>query len=327
MTRPNYQTICHSFLLKDLSGRTNDVVSRRFGLEGEKETLDSIGKAYGITRERVRQIEEQGFKELEKKTEMTNCQAVFKSFVTGLRKSGSLKREDLLLDLLGGPKFKNHIFFLLVLGKPFERFGETKDLYAFWSIDKSSLSNAQKVIDSFIAELKKRNQPLAVPSNIPLSYIEISKYILKGPEGLYGLREWPDINPRGIKDKAYVVLKKEKKPLHFTKVASLINHSSLFESPTSVIDQTVHNELIKDSRFVLVGRGLYALQDWGYEPGVVREVILRVLRGAKKPIKKDEIVKKVLEQRQVKPNTILLNLQSKKYFIKNSEGKYTIREA
>src|SRR3990167_4119778 len=46
-------------LIKSLSARNKDIISRRFGLKnGRKETLESIGKSYGITRERVRQIEE-----------------------------------------------------------------------------------------------------------------------------------------------------------------------------------------------------------------------------------------------------------------------------
>lgn len=323
----NYQTICHSTLLKDLPKRSQEVIWRRFGLRGEKETLESIGRAFDITRERVRQIEEQGLKEAAKGLENPRCQKVLQSFISEIKASGSLRKEDILLERLGGPKFNNHVFFLLTLGEPFQRFSETEDFYACWTIDKNSPHVAKRVVDSFIGELKKKNKPLALPANVLPAYVEISKNILKGPEGLYGLPDWPNINPRGIKDKAYIVLRKENKPLHFTEVASLINVSPLFDQPKTIISQTVHNELIKDSRFVLVGRGLYALQEWGYAPGVVREVILRVLGEAKRPVAKEKVVAKVLKQRQVKPNTILLNLQNKKYFIKNSQGKYFIRQA
>lgn len=321
----NYQTICYNTLLKDLSGRTRDVMVRRFGLGGERETLESIAKTYDITRERVRQIEEQGFKDLENKIESPVCQNVFRHFVRHLKASGSLQKEETLLDQLAGSKFKNHILFLLTLGKPFERFNETENFHSFWAIDKNSFNIAKGAINSLITDLKKKKQPMALPRHISPSYIEITKYILKSPEGLYGLRDWPEINPRGIKDRAYIVLKKEKKPLHFTGVASSINTSPLFKSDKPVISQTVHNELIKDQRFVLVGRGLYALREWGYESGVVREVISTVLQKTKRPMEKEEVVKKVLEQRHVKPNTILLNLQNKKYF-KSFEGKYTIRK-
>jgi len=315
----NFQTICHSNLLRDLPARQKDVLSRRFGLKGEKETLEAVGRAYGITRERVRQIEKEGLKRLEDRIDNVQCQKVFQAFSKELKDSGSLKREDILLAKLGGAKLQNHVLFLLTLGKPFERINETGDFHSFWTVDKNSFNTARKHISAFILELKRKQKPLSLPNKFSLSYIEISKNILKGPQGLYGLKNWPEIRPRGIKDKAYIVFKKEEKPLHFTRVARYIGKDAL--------PQTVHNELIKDPRFVLIGRGLYALEEWGYTPGIVRQVISDVFKASKKSLSKDQVLREVLKQRQVKPNTILLNLQSKKYFIKNSEGKYFIRKA
>ncbi len=314
----NYQTICHSNLLRGLPGRTEDVLSRRFGLRGEKETLEEIGGSYGVTRERVRQIENDGFGRLAERIEAPEYQKVFSVFVSELKAAGSLMKEDALLAKLGGQKFQNHIFFLLTLGKPFQRLSETPDTYAFWTIDKSAVFAARRAIDSFAAELRKKGELLPLPKTILSSYIDISKKILKDSRGLYGLKEWPEVSPRGVKDKAYIVFKKEKRPLHFTQVADLIGQGTLC--------QTVHNELIKDQRFVLVGRGLYALKEWGYQPGIVRDVISSVLKTSAKPLDKDKILGKVLEQRYVKPNTVLLNLQNKKYFFKTPEGKYTVRE-
>lgn len=313
----NYQTICHGILLRGLPERTEDVLSRRFGLRGERETLEEIGERYGITRERVRQIQDDGLVILEKRSQSPECQKVFKAFAQKLKNSGSLKKEDMLLADLGSNS-ENYVYFLLTISKQFQRFSETEDFHAFWAIDKNAFESAKKSLNFFMAELQKKQQPLSLPKIVLASYAEISKNVLKGSEGLYGLKEWPEINPRGIKDKAFIVLKKEQKPLHFSEVATLIGNGAL--------RQTVHNELIKDQRFVLVGRGLYALKEWGYEPGIVREVIAHVLKEAKKPMAKDMVVDKVLTQRLVKPNTILLNLQNKKYFLKTSEGKYTVRE-
>ena len=306
-------------LLKDLPARQKDVISRRFGLKGEKQTLESIGRAYQITRERVRQIEKDGLQGLAEKIESPQCQNIFNYFIKELKTSGCLKKEDLLLQKLGGEKLQNHILFLLTLGRPFQKAGETADFYSFWTIDKNSFNAAKKQIDGFFSTLEKEKQPLPLPVNMPVSYVEISKKILPGSNGLYGLPNWPEINPKGIKDKAYLVFKKEQKPLHFSQVAKGIGKNAL--------PQTVHNELIKDSRFVLVGRGLYALEEWGYAPGVVRQVIVDVLKTAEKALAKEQIIKQVLEQRQVKPTTILLNLHNKRYFAKDVEGRYTIRKA
>jgi DNA-directed RNA polymerase delta subunit len=162
-----------------------------------------------------------------------------------------------------------------------------------------------------------------VNKNVFNSYLEISKKIQANAEGQIGLRNWVEINPRGIKDKAYLVLKKEQKPLHFSQVAILIGNSP-FASQKKVHIATVHNELIKDSRFVLVGRGLYALKEWGYQPGVVKDVILGVLKEAKASLSREEIIKKVSAQRLVKENTISLNLRDQNYFVRGTDGRYKI---
>jgi len=326
----DYAKICQN-LIKDLPQRQKEVISRRFGLKtGQKETLEAIGKDYGITRERVRQIEEDGFLRLEPK--IGQFQKTFQYFTGQLKKFGDLKKEDILLQSLGGRRFQPQIYFLLTLEPNFEKVGESDELYSLWTINQNSLVLAKKVIDSFYEQLKKNNQPLSLealkPSRVaggrrPLSqtalfaYLEISKKIQKNSEGLFGLKNWPEINPRGVKDKAYLVFKKTQKPLHFSQVAELID---------AALPQTVHNELIRDERFVLVGRGIYALREWGYEPGQVKDVIFKTLKEAGKPLTKEEILKKVLEQRLVKENTVLLNLSNKKYFLRASQG-YTVRKA
>lgn len=327
----NYQKICND-LLRDLPVRTKDVISRRFGLvskksgSAERETLELIGESYGITRERVRQIEEGGLFIL--KSKVKKYKKVFEYFAKELRESGDLKREDLLLSQLGGKLFQNQVFFLLILGNQFHRLSETEDLYSFWTINPKSLNKAQNVIQSFYDNLEKINQPIPLKKYTPvinlsnqalISYLEISKKIQSTPEGLYGLKDWPEINPRGVKDKAYLVFKKEGKALHFSEVANLI--------PGKALTQTVHNELIKDPRFILVGRGLYALREWGYKEGLVKDIILNAIQEAKKPLTKEDILDKVLKQRMVKESTILLNLGNKRYFQKTPEGYYTVKEA
>jgi hypothetical protein len=335
----NYDKICQD-LIKDLPSRQKEVVSRRFGLKtGQRETLEAIGKDYGITRERVRQIEEDGFLKL-KQLPSKECQKVFQYFAAQLKTSGDLKREDILLQDLGGKRFQPQAYFLLTLGSNFERVGESEELHSLWTIDQNSLVLAKKVIDSFYNKLKRINRPLSLKAyNSPVSlnqqalvsYLEISKKIQKGADNLFGLKDWPEINPRGVKDKAYLVFKKTKKPLHFSEVAELIDKSLGREFPlrqelSNPKPQTVHNELIRDERFILVGRGIYALREWGYEPGQVKDVILKVLKRAGRPLSKEEILKKVSEQRLVKENTVLLNLSNKKYFLKASKG-YIVRRA
>lgn len=333
----NYQKICQE-LLKNLPERQKEVISRRFGLSAEssgkkgveQETLESIGKSLGITRERVRQIEEDAF--LKIKPKLPQYQKVFQSFAEYLKKHGGLRKEEILLAELGGKKNQPQIYFLLAVsdikeGKssfPSLAFArETEDFYSFWTVDKNCLPRVKNIIDNLSNKLKEAGKPLSLRElrrfynlSFLTSYLEVSKKILRNQDGFYGLREWPEINPRGVKDRAYLTFKKIGRPLHFQEVAKSIE---------GALVQTVHNELIKDSRFVLVGRGIYALKEWGYESGQVKEVIAKILRE-NGPLTQAEILERVLKQRMVKENTVLLNLSNKKIFLRTSQGKYIIRE-
>ena len=330
--KQDYQKICQD-LIKDLPQRQKDIVEQRFGLEDEeRKTLEAIGRVYGITRERVRQIEEDGFSKIRPKLE--KYQEVFQYFEGEMEKFGGLRKEDILLNSLAGSKFQNQVFFLLILGEKFQRFAENKVFHSLWAIDQNSFNFAKEVLDFLSKKLLEINQPLSfanllkkanlqfksLTSRSLQSYLEISKRIQPGIEGNYGLKDWPEINPRGVRDRAYLVFKKEKRPLHFAQVTRLINNSKFekISQPPALI-QTVHNELIKDQRFVLVGRGLYALGEWGYQPGVVKDVISMILQEEKKPLTKEEIIDRVLKQRMVKVNTVLLNLS---HFPKTANGKY-----
>lgn len=331
----DYRKISQS-LLENLPGRTKDIIERRFGLkEAETETLEAIGKSYGITRERVRQIQEAGFSKL--KIQLKDHQAAFQYFTDHLKERGDLRKEDRLLKDLGKEALENQVFFLLSLDQDFQRFLEDPELYSLWTINEGSLDLAKNVTEALSEELREVGSPLpfedifqlyqqAIAPSLRelsqkplLSYLEVSKKIEQGPQDFFGLPEWPEISPRGMRDRAFIALKQAGKPLHFREVASQINKLD-FKKQQQALPQTVHNELIKDPRFVLVGRGLYVLREWGYEPGVVKDVIFRVLKSEKKSLSQEEIIKKVLEQRFVKASTVLVNL--KKYFPKTKTGKY-----
>ncbi len=318
-----YNKICEE-LLGFLSERTKKIIIRRFGLFGnERETLESIGEEYGITRERIRQIEKDGTKQVKRK--MVDYQDVFSVFDKEIERFGGIKKEDLLVDaLIKEDDCRNCIVFLLNISDNLFRVPEDEETHSFWVIDKKIIEKAKEVIDDAFNTLRKEKKLMFfedlkikedLPKEVLFSYLEISKRVLQNEEGLFGISSWPEINPRGIKDKAYLVLKKAKKPLHFREVAQALGEKA---NP-----QTTHNELIKDSRFVLVGRGVYALREWGYVPGEVKEVITNILKK-EGSLHKNEIIIRVEEQRIVKKNTIVQNLSNKKYFIRTPDGKYTV---
>jgi len=339
----NYQKICSS-LLKGLPERAIDVIVRRFGLKtGENETLEAIGETYGITRERVRQIEREGLSKV--KSRIGDYKDILEYFRKTLDSFGGARKESSLVSLFGKEKNYSHILFLITLSGDIVKYSQDKEYYDFWARDNKLIESAKQIISHTINSLNKDKKPVsfdkifdAEKSNVSSvldkkadrkvveSYIEISKVIQKNSEGNYGLKNWVEINPKGIKDRAYLVFKKINKALHFSEVAKEIENQFASLNKKAHV-ATVHNELIKDSRFVLVGRGLYALKEWGYEPGVVREIIVKVMKENSKPMHKDEIISAVLKQRMVKENTVFLNLQNKNYFQRDISGKYIVKEA
>ena len=319
-----------------------DVVEKRFGLKGASaHTLEAIGQEYKITRERVRQIEADALRHLVKPEFTAEAEPIFRKLEEHLDNHGGVMAEKHLLETTADKRHHPHITFLLEVGNPFKRLSETGEYRARWTTKPEAAEQAESILEEVIRDLERKKEPVprkeleeiisshakeitgAAPSPQTVeAYLATSNLVQPNPYNEYGLVSWHTISPRGIKDKAYLVLVKSGRPLHFRDVASEINKAGW--NSRKAHPQTVHNELIKDSRFVLVGRGLYALREWGYEPGVVRDVLVSVLRQAGHPLAKGEIIEKVLEKRFVKEPTILLNLQNKSLFRRTQEGRYTL---
>jgi len=337
MTKTNYSQIYQKFT-KGLSPKTKDIFDRRFGVKtGSPETLEAIGKTLGITRERVRQIEEAGFSHVRKNNKEA-LDAIYTDFANYFKEQGGFKKEENVLEELGGKNQKPYVLFLLTLGDQFSRVCEKKDYGYFWSDLSSAQTKVKDGLNSLVGAMQKIGKPIpkkdfyatvaknqGLSEKATLSYLEVSKRIMPDKEGNLGLAEWPEIKPRGVKDKAFLVFKKHGKPLHFTKVAEMIDSLEYNMPNKKTYPQTVHNELIKDGRFVLVGRGTYALSEWGYVPGTIKDIITKVLEENNQPIHKDELVTKVLAQRLVAKNTVLMNLNNKKHFEKDLNDKYFLK--
>jgi len=326
-------------LVEQLSPRIKDVVVGRFGLGATPPlTLEAVGRQHQITRERVRQIVQEGLRQIREDVKSTKkgerAASVFLKVAGTLRKAGSMKREDLLLELLKARDEVNHVLFLLTLGDQFYNQRETQDFHAFWSLREGMVQKARPWHQRLLLFFQKKKSSVTTKELELLHgkevflYLEVSKFIEKSPEGKWGLKIWPEVNPRGMKDKAYLVLRQQGHPLHFKKVASAIaklQENLTLQKKKAVLPQTVHNELIKDPRFVLVGRGTYGLNDWGLESGTVKDVMRSILANNGKTMPKAKLIGATLQQRQVKVSTILLNLQDRRYFLRNQDDTYTLK--
>jgi len=325
-------------LLASVPERAREVLTRRFGLGAnpERETLEAIGDIFGITRERVRQIEEAGLDAVRASRAFKETRTAFEEIAKYIHSLGAIVPEATLLASLGkDEKSRNRFRFFLMVDSSFFRERETNDFLARWHVDHTtakhihdalsklyaSLSDDEviteaEILNRFLDELKNVNDTYK-NEEVLKRWLSLSKRIGSNPLAEWGRTNAPAIRIKGIRDYAYLAIKRHGSPMHFSEVSKAI--ATLFSKKAHVA--TTHNELIKDPRFVLVGRGLYALTEWGYTPGVVRDVIREAIEK-EGPMKKDEIVKRVKKARFVKDNTILVNLNDPRYFKRLKDGRY-----
>jgi|TARA_Y100000310_G_scaffold345555_1_gene466492 hypothetical protein len=327
-------------LLAVLPPRAREIVTNRFGLgdSSKKQTLEAIGKTYGITRERVRQIENYALNSIRKSSTFQEEQGVFDELANFIDSLGGMVPEGGFLKTVAkDTSTQNHTHLLLVLGESFKKKKEDSEFKHRWYLDEGlskkiheslrklyknlsddALIPESELINSFLNEVKDLNQRYRT-EEVVRRWLSLSKTIGKNPLGEWGRATSPNVRAKGMRDYAYLAIKQHGSPMHFREVAHSI--SDLFDKRAH--EATCHNELIKDRRFVLVGRGLYALSEWGYTKGIVKDVIREILEK-NGPLTREEIVDKVRKERYVKDNTILVNLQDSAQFERGGDGRYIL---
>lgn len=340
VTRLNTEQIAQNILSGIDREREREIIARRFGLFDRRETLEQIGEILGITRERVRQLEKSvvaRLKMLAEAGELTHGKEVEDMLLHYLQENGSVAR---ISDISAAVTAENsrtdqsRIAFLAMLCPLLAVLEDDDHYYHAVSIkevrnEAKLQADATKLVKAIekigapatVEEAAKNAQILDTKQAAALASISKSLATLNGR---WGLVKWPTVNPKNIRDKIYVILKENGKHMHFNDIADAIKKSDFKRK--DVTTQAIHNELIKDKRFVLIGRGIYALKEWGYKKGTVADIISQVLREAGEPLHRDEIVKRVLKSRFVKETTILLNLQGKSQFKRVAKATYELDE-
>lgn len=355
-----------SNLIKNLSHKESDILSRRFGLSGKgKETLEQIGKYYDITRERIRQIEKSTIKKIKELKDFKQQIESAEQHITHLLENyGGIMEENFLLDhisLSQEEKEKQSSRFILnyLLNDKIEPIKGNDEFLTGWKLPVVSLDIIKQAINELVAIIEEREKLIGAQEllsnfkgkefyknnkaqiiNLKLgvdeekleqeidkivdSYLKISKKVDQNILSEWGLSNWNTISPKRMSDKVYLILRQAERPLHFTEITDLINKAN-FDRKVAY-PATIHNELILDDRYVLVGRGIYALKEWGYKSGTVIDIIIDILKKAGRPLSKEDIVKAILDQRMVKKSTIYLALTNKDKIKKLPDGKYILNQ-
>ena len=338
----NLQELLDSLFMV-LTDKEAMVIQKRFALKGEqKQTLEKIGKHFNVTRERIRQIESIALSKLKRTVRTTRLDEVNALAKEILRSRGGLLREDILITeclkrIAGAKDIDGAVLRLSFSIDPDIVAGSrAQSFIPFWRLETLSMDDVTLIVNSIVKILRKRKNCMAtdeivsaiqalnlfdgrIPSReLISSCLAIDERLREITEG-WGLTEWRFVRPRSIRDKVEIILRKSGEPLHFMDIANRIK-DAMFDHKNVTV-QAVHNELIRYPQFVLVGRGLYALSEWGYQPGTVADVIEKILIE-KGPLSKKEIIAEVGKQRTVKVGTISLNLQKMPYFKRVGRAVY-----
>lgn len=320
--------------------REREIVSRRFGLFDRKETLEQIGEYLGITRERVRQLEKAAINRLIAAGEQGELKGLpeLEAKLSALLKAkgGVMRIAELTRQITGSEDKQEQARLAFIVKMCPQLVAVTEDDNFYQSAAESKFTNEKALkstVAGIVATISQIGKPAPISdiakqakisSNDEAAALASTSKQLASLNGVWGLIKWPLVNPKNIRDKIYVTLKQNGKHMHFSEIAEAIKKSDFKRKDVTV--QAIHNELIKDKRFVLVGRGIYALAEWGYKRGTVADIIVDVLKKSDGPLHRDEIVKRVLKNRYVKETTILLNLQGKPQFKRVAKATYGLAD-
>ncbi len=335
-----------TLLFKVLTSKEEDVLRRRHGLSGtRKQTLEAIGTLYDVTRERIRQIESAAIRKIKSHPQFhPTVKPARHTIVLVLREEGAgiMEQELLLRKLLNftprtDENIKSLLFLLEHLIDEVELVNASEHLKRGWKLTTTSLELVHELLECLKEIVATAERPVSMQelwdqftkhevgshhasrmdSDILASHVTLSRKLGRNPFGEFGLSEWGEIIPKRMNDKIYLILKRAGKPMHFHEIADQINKAKFDQR--NAYPPTVHNELILNDRYVLVGRGVYALSEWGYRPGVVADVIADLLRDHPEGVTREQITEHVLKQRFVKKNTIYLALTNHDQFEKRGK--------
>jgi hypothetical protein len=279
-------------VFSDLNQRERDIIFRRFGFEGEEETLEELAQDYNLTRERIRQIQEKALEKiaplLRSNPETNLLIEKSKKFLKPI----GVRREQTFLNFVQKEFDFNYqeikIFkFLTIFSQKIIFHQGDEDFHNFYAIEEKVLKicrhllkkiyfhlletkklySEDELLNLTLKEIKK-HLGVQPKSQDTLDFLKILKNLGKNPFNFWGLRSHNFITPRCLKDKIIFIFKLERKPLHFREIYQKLHELA------KIKDESIHyfwhknynvnsikNELIRHPDFVLIKRGVYYLKN------------------------------------------------------------------
>jgi predicted DNA-binding protein YlxM (UPF0122 family) len=327
-------------LLVLLTQKERQVVEKRFSIGTDKRfTLEEIGQEFNVTRERIRQIEKNALQKLRRNVENFDAIVINNAAHDFIVERGGICKEDDLLShvIKSDPQLGiGAIQMILSLDKRFERLSNTIQYHPYYKLNTISEESIKTVCNMSLDYLKKSQRVATIKelydvvkgavSDVQAGSLKSAYSVhksFKPVEDGVGLMEWRNIHPRTLRDKIFFVLRQKGGSMHFVDICNEIMSAQFDRKSLNM--QAVHNELIRYPEFVLVGRGLYALKEWGFDHGTVADVIEDIM-AAKESMSEDQIIDEVMKRRKVKAITVILNLKNKPQFERVGRKQYVLKK-
>ena len=326
--------------------RQSMVLRLRYGLnDGIPRTLEEVGQRFGITRERVRQIEDKALRRIYHPTRRHILDDIARPFQFVLQQAGGILREN---------QISEKISQVTVLGK-IDPIGATRFVLGvtsglqeiedgIWALKECPLEYFSMVTSAAALRLEKNQSRMRynklvsevrrmLESSNDAAQREVDTLFIEAclqadpqfeisDDGWCILAKWQ----RSYIDEMVEVLRDKGKPLHFREIASGVE--ALLNGNQEVSEHNIHAVLQRrQDLFVWAGQGTYGLVEWGIQrPTYYVEIISDILEAEGEPLPADEIIRRVEKLRPCKKTSVMMYLTMNDRFAEFGPSIFGLRK-
>ena len=362
----NFSNFVMEIITKTFGERDWVIIQRRFGLNNTAIlTLEELGEAYGLTRERIRQLEKRALLRLKRTLLFDDYTGInihiHPRFLKRIHKL-KIKLEESEYRIFKGPELYQFIntnirlndkgslreVFLLVtlMGMNSIKLNRKglQEIWGFFSHENAKFieeiilgiddclngetSIALDELDLSVAINKKRPKRKKIKIDQLRRYLFLCDTVEETDSGVYrGKFEFLKYRYLNIER----ILSEIGQPTHFSEIVRVLNNRLAQHGEKTCTERNITNQMVDNENFLPVGRsGQWALSRWdNVETKNICELILHCFHSASRPLSIDEIYNEIKSKRPVSKASISLMLANNSEYRKVSRthwGLITWRE-
>lgn len=319
-------------LLFGLDERELYILSRRFG--SPSETLDQIGTSLGVTRERVRQIEQSALRRLRVSDGYRNATRISKAL---LEANGYITSETVAASMRKISSDISSNVSLAIGSMVASDLRGVRGQHPYPSIVirdwqmRLAIGKIQRVVDEEVMR-----EPDCTSESVAAVIGELPEFAAVSDWAQGAVAElWRCLRQRAehklaerrrsatADGLAQEVLEDMGRPLHWRVVAEEVNRRRGQLGLRLLAENGIHKRLTgRKDLFSYADQGTYGLREWGDDVPYIRQLIKATLESAGKPLTKSQIANEARKVRDVKESSLSMYLDMHPDFYRGRSGKY-----